>query len=1733
MRAEVITLDPAQTAALRGAAIESIAAMGADGTGKSTLAMAIAAQLAAAGRSCLLVGKSTVLDSPSPFRLLSQVHPVLFQRAHFRDSAAPNKIVSTETDPLAARAGVDPFAARTALALLRRVRDLVQVHGLTTSEIEEAGGADQPIGTATRDLAAVVVEDATRLADQLWSGNARTGRSLSDVVQALEGGPSEVPANEHIQGLIGADDRQFELQLGKMRAARREERDEQLASAVVSRLKRPIKTEKTVAEYRQHADWMIRVMAEAIDLVRKHGNLQAAMEAQPDAEGAKAVSYFIRMRPQEGAADALRQFQAALRDYQQDSRSLEPLLRRFGNRTLQSLQTSDNAAPIPAGDPAVFSQRIREVRAASRSLPSRIAQLRPAISPAMADRFENSSLESALNVLDQAGPPSPREKFADEARQLRELFTQTGFGDPLAASADFEARMEAALSRTSAERSPSRPAGGHHAPVLDLLLDVVGFMESKRYAAWPSAVVRARGVDDVLEIARAGRKFDAVVVDDAEEFASEDAAFAACSSVIHRIGQSGGEGAFSLRTPHLQQDAELADAALGQPGRWLGSPDGIGVIVRAAPRLSAAELETKAAELTKALQDAGFDAAAAASDRAAVDYLVTSVVDFRDEHVPALARQAKKGVIVLCHSDQRTRIEHAAETKAALQAESLGWQVLRSALEGTIVEKGGRAAVIVEEPQVIDEGTDASVADTTTRLAEMGWRPVVDWAGSEREPGDLARLLEERAVSRDNRLVSMIQSLDLTPPPASPDEAPPEGDGSADPTSPEPASAAAPEADRVPSATDAQYAEVGAIVASAEGTAGTDNIDIAEAIVPAFPVAHPAAAPRFDSAPFQKLRVAPRRLDDFRLSVDGHRTALPHVGRLVVTTALNTGYADPICLILPSVDRVAQFTAIAAALECLAIDFEDSRARFIDRYFTAGARVRSLPEGYVFSVGSRSTVHNTEGIYLAYADKETQIGDGRRLVPNNQLFWYEPTQRQLPKSNPTVKPKAPPLTKVDELSGVSSCGNSGLYRNRVILVGARAEFDRVLEGLEIEATDVDNRKGWGRLADTFAWGTFDESGKPIPLSPEGAGGSPLVAIARDLFELERASLAASVEPGSQIVLTDRLDMVLKNVELANRVGERQRLVLLVDARRRADALQLRRHGWKVWEPTASELADDGDEAGFSTGIPGIDRTRHSSLAERRPAFTYMPKSAPHLASAYARLAEVSDLLNAEVVVDDESFQDIGDAVRSTFFQGASWLAPPKGERLHQFEAVLRRLRDERGHVTRFLGRAAAEKLDSFVDDMENFVLECVDSGVTPKGDALLELAKGAASSSRKQVLITGSRQSREEADEFLAANGMDLQCRLASELADDEYFPDVISFSLLRRDMFEKFIDPWPSKAIVMAGYDFEVEIYRERMRWRASQKRRLEVDAAVRATLTTLPSRAFGVPRLGSVGEEQGVVSDDASVDPIDRIRSAGRDSKRPIQIRDLEQGEHSEDAHIVRFVGRSWMPMAADYRPVCLLQAGNDRSKSGVEYVEVADLKPGMRIIVREGGEKDVIKAIAQQSCGAERYARLWDKASLWRDALRTWGTDPGRIARRLQDCGLQRHIVTLRSWVTNKNLIGPRSEDDVLAIARAFPSPDKTAADWKECWNAISELRGLHLSAGMRLTDDLVARCGRVLLEPTETETAVEFDLGTVWVLEVAEVDSALRSCPAGIVNRLQWANSAWHDRLLDERLKVMAA
>jgi hypothetical protein len=168
------------------------------------------------------------------------------------------------------------------------------------------------------------------------------------------------------------------------------------------------------------------------------------------------------------------------------------------------------------------------------------------------------------------------------------------------------------------------------------------------------------------------------------------------------------------------------------------------------------------------LREAGFNAATSSAP-ANADFIVATAGQFRAEDVPSLARLARKGLIVLCRIDLRRghSDKPLAASKGVALAESLGWKVARASIEGTIVEKEGRANVVLEEPLMMDE-RDGTVADSVNRLADMGWRPIVIWDGQERERDELAKLLDEKAIRTDAKVRSLVESFDLgAPPPAS------------------------------------------------------------------------------------------------------------------------------------------------------------------------------------------------------------------------------------------------------------------------------------------------------------------------------------------------------------------------------------------------------------------------------------------------------------------------------------------------------------------------------------------------------------------------------------------------------------------------------------------------------------------------------------------------------------------------------------------------------------------------------------------------------------------------------------------------------------------------------------------------------------------------------------------------------------------------------------------------------
>jgi hypothetical protein len=193
-----------------------------------------------------------------------------------------------------------------------------------------------------------------------------------------------------------------------------------------------------------------------------------------------------------------------------------------------------------------------------------------------------------------------------------------------------------------------------------------------------------------------------------------------------------------------------------------------------------------------------------------------------------------------------------------------------------------------------------------------------------------------------------------------------------------------------------------------------------------------------------KFRIEPKLLDDIFVLGESGRLEIPHIVRLLVSTLLQTNETAPVCILLPSTEYVAQFVAILTALECFASDFPAARDAFICQFMKPGIKVRALPEGNVFVVGDRCAMNGIDGVFLHYTGKQTSSTHGRHLIPLGQLFRYEPTTRKLPVSRSSTKLSKPKLTRVDDLAGTGAFGNSMLYRTRVVLVGARAQFERAL-----------------------------------------------------------------------------------------------------------------------------------------------------------------------------------------------------------------------------------------------------------------------------------------------------------------------------------------------------------------------------------------------------------------------------------------------------------------------------------------------------------------------------------------------------------------------------------------------------------------------------------------------------------------------------------------------------------------
>ena len=530
-----------------------------------------------------------------------------------------------------------------------------------------------------------------------------------------------------------------------------------------------------------------------------------------------------------------------------------------------------------------------------------------------------------------------------------------------------------------------------------------------------------------------------------------------------------------------------------------------------------------------------------------------------------------------------------------------------------------------------------------------------------------------------------------------------------------------------------------------------------------------------------------------------------------------------------------------------------------------------------------------------------------------------------------------------------------------------------------------------------------------------------MAIERDLTDIRKACLPQQVPVRSRIVVTDRVDAVLKDLDAAGRIAERQRLLLIADARRRGDLQPLRAQGWTIWEPSSHDILG-GEQQPRRITCTGVDRSREAADAETKVPPFFVACNSSELAMADATLARLGDWLASESIADEPWAADLLDSARWLFFGAASWLSPPRGPAQEECDRLLEKIRAEQVHLERRLGAEASMTLLKFAEAIEEFCKVLKQAEISPKGRQLWLARRDHGGP--HHLFVAGSRNAREEADAFFARHGLGIRAMSVADLPGAEAHR-VVAFSMMRRDSFARLVDPWPSRNMTFLGYDFELDCYRRRLAQRAALRAARIVDVASRSRITGCPSTEFTAEPQPAGGSK---IADDPILHRLDLELAAGS-SGRKISIPKAGPNEETDRVTVVRFVGRSWCGMTDEHRVLAL-----DRDPSGVgasvNHVSVKELAPGSRIVVREGHDRDVIRLIAEQMAGQQRYSNLRLQSSLWRQAFHAHAASPSEVARRLSALGVRRNPLTIRQWLFNESRIAPRSEEDIIAIAEAFP-------------------------------------------------------------------------------------------------------
>ena len=797
--------------------------------------------------------------------------------------------------------------------------------------------------------------------------------------------------------------------------------------------------------------------------------------------------------------------------------------------------------------------------------------------------------------------------------------------------------------------------------------------------------------------------------------------------------------------------------------------------------------------------------------------------------------------------------------------------------------------------------------------------------------------------------------------------------------------------------------------------------------------------------------------------------------------------------------------AVALALVYLQRDFEQSAHVYAERELKVGMRVRVHPSGHVYIYDG--VFANLPHSRVSHLFRLRVLGTSDvRSLPIDQVLRLEPTTRVRPKGKLTTDLGNPKLSNLDKLLGLSSGGNDSLYKNRVLLLSSRSGVKQFLDAVYISSHESANESQRNRLSTILPWGTIKEDGDFVHADPYRVCGEPILAVTHSIYYLETAC-ARIREKGAipPIIIVDGSHHLVHNLQAFDEVTKSNRMLIVDDESNQQDLAHLEARDCLVWRVLPEEVLLGQNNPKSSL----FKRAFHAADISRNLKIDTQPCIDEHLGSIADGLIQASKLLQRH-----DGLEETKQCIKHLF--GLLFRASGRLTCLTESEQarMLGGLHDLKHKLNKdiYVRRDVMKTLENVCEQLqEAFYSTSLGLG---KRDVLLRFLHETKLDHSRVIIVTRDQQDATSVRDWLRDQGFHITVTSDRYFPEEKNFEHIILVCWLNTDRFRQLVKRFAAPHITLLAYPFEKEWIRQ-FKARFDRERFIgNLSREQKSAILNIPEEKLQSKRSPEDNQESSetpeIISPEVpSVFTIEEKFINRRKGLPP-------QSDYSEDtveAHYVGFVGNTFSYLTPGHAlPVVThLIRGSGTDRGHVPQRTIRDLRIGDFVLFRDGSNRDVVQLFAEDLMGSERYAEVWAVATSWRESLLSCGETSHEIYRQLKHAGLERHYVTVRNWLYNEHLIGPKESGDLKIIETvAGPLPHS----WSTIWKAIETIRGYHTSAGFEISKWLLNEIPDQLDSIADDAVRLDLDFGQFWIVEIEEISVEKEKVPLSQANRLLW-------------------